>query len=562
MPTLLLTDIEARSPDLDELAERTSAWCTRIAAAHDVAALEGVLGEWDEARAAVETWDAWVYVTFSQDTRDAEARARREAWDAAQPRWTELMVEVKRALLEHPLRAELAGRVGAQAFSLWELEVLAFDPRIKDDLAQESRLTAAYIELLASARIPFQGETHNLSALAKFRQDPEREVRLGSERAHWDWFAQQGAELDRLFDELVALRHGMARSLGLADYVELGYRRMARIDYGRADVERFRERVLEEVVPLCAELRARQAEALGLERLMAWDEPLLEPDGNPRPLGDHDRCVAAAQEAFDSMGHGLGEFFRDMREGGFLDLEIRPGKAGGGFCTAFPTHRMPFVFSNFNGTKGDVEVLTHEMGHAFQSHASQGLRPLDYIWATYESCEVHSMSLEFLCWPHLDAFFGAEQAQRFRRMHLIEGLCFLPYGCAVDHFQHEVYGRPSMTPEERHATWLATARRYLPWQDWGELAYPARGGRWQSQRHVYRTPFYYIDYVLAQTCALQFWAWAERDRSAATEAWVALCHRGGSAPFQELVRSAGLTSPFAEGCLGDVLDRARAYLEL
>jgi M3 family oligoendopeptidase len=261
---------------------------------------------------------------------------------------------------------------------------------------------------------------------------------------------------------------------------------------------------------------------------------------------------------FDAMGD-LGPFFRRMETGGFLDLADRKGKAGGGFCTSFPTEGMPFVFANFNGTKGDVEVFSHEMGHAFQSYESRDLPLSDYLWPTYESAEIHSMSLEFLTWPHMERFFG-EDAPRFRRMHLAEALLFLPYGTAVDHFQHEIYAHPTMSPAERHDRWRSMEQTYLPWRNWGDLAYPARGGRWQQQRHIYLAPFYYIDYVLAQTCALQFWVRSERDRDTAMADYVALCRRGGQAPFRGLVASAGLTSPFDEGCLAEVVEAARVAL--
>jgi oligoendopeptidase F len=159
----------------------------------------------------------------------------------------------------------------------------------------------------------------------------------------------------------------------------------------------------------------------------------------------------------------------------------------------------------------------------------------------------------------MERFFG-DDADRFRRVHLAEALLFLPYGTAVDHFQHEIYARPKMRAAERHDLWRSMEQTYMPWRDWGDLAYPAKGGRWQHQRHIYLAPFYYIDYVLAETCALQFWVRAERDRDAAMADYVALCRRGGEAPFRSLVASAGLTSPFEDGCLAEVVEAARAVL--
>jgi M3 family oligoendopeptidase len=551
-------DVSVPIPDLEALAAQVGDLEASLTAGRTVEACLATVRAWDGLRREVDTYSSLVHLRFNQDTTDAERKRARQDWDEAHPRWTELEVSMKRALLAHPLRAQLEEALGAQAFALWQSDALAFDPAIKDDLTRESELGAGYVELLASAELSFGGEQLNLSSILKHRQSGDRDIRHGAERVLWDWFAANGEALDRIFGELVALRTSMARHLGFDDFVDLAYQRMCRVDYGRADVERLRKEVIEHVVPLAEELHRRQAGALGLERLHAWDEAVHDPRGNPAPLGDHDWMLARAREMFDALGD-LGPFFRQMDAGGFLDLADRKGKAGGGFCTSFPTHGMPFVYANFNGTKGDVEVFTHEMGHAFQNYKSRGLALTDYLWPTYESAEIHSISLEFLTWPHMERFFG-EDAERFRRVHLTESLVFLPYGTAVDHFQHEIYAQPDLTPAERHDVWRTMERTYLPWRDWGDLAYPARGGRWQQQRHIYLVPFYYIDYVLAQTCALQFWARAEHDRDGAMRDYVALCGRGGEAPFQELVRSAGLISPFDEGCLAEVVDRARAAL--
>lgn len=552
------SDITAPTPDLDALAVTIGELEATVAGAGSADACLAAVRAWDAVRREVSTYSALVGLRFQQDTTDPARKRERETWDETEPRWTELEVAMKRALLDHPLRGELEAAIGAQAFALWESEVLAFDPAIKGDLATEAKLGAEYVELLASAELPFGDEVLNLSSIQKHRQSPDRAVRHAAEEVYWAWTATNGDALDRIFDDLVGLRAAMAAQLGFADFTALGYRRMCRVDYDRSDVEGLRAAVRDHVVPFAAEIRRRQAEALGVDRLMAWDEPVHDLAGNPAPLGDHDWMLARGAEMFDAMGD-LGPFFRRMRTGGFLDLADRKGKAGGGFCTSFPTDGMPFVFANFNGTKGDVEVFSHEMGHAFQSYESRSLALTDYLWPTYESAEIHSMSLEFLTWPHMERFFG-DDAERFRRLHLAEAILFLPYGTAVDHFQHEIYARPAMTPAERHDLWRSMEEAYLPWRDWGDLAYPARGGRWQHQRHIYLMPFYYIDYVLAQTCALQFWVRAEHDRDAALADYVALCRRGGAVPFRTLVASAGLTSPFDAGCLAEVVAAARAAL--
>ncbi len=518
-----------------------------------------VVGRWDELRRQVDTWSCLVELRFEQDTAHGQYRAAREYRDELQPRVTELDTKIKRLLLQTDRRQSLEPLLGAQALALWEGDVLTFDPTIRDDLVRESKLEAENTQLCGQAEIMFRGDKFNLSSITKFLQEADRQVRHDADAVRWDWCAAHADELDQVFHELVQLRHAMARKLGFADFIGLGYKRMNRIDYTERDVENFRREVRQHVVPLSERLFLQQAQRLGVAKLMAWDEPVFDDRGNPKPLGDHDWMIVQATEMFDQMGP-LGEFFRMMVEGGYLDLKVREGKAPGGFCTWFASYGMPFIFANFNGTKGDVEVFTHEMGHAFQGYSSREQPLLDYHWPTYESCEIHSMSLEFLTWPHMEKFFG-EDAQRFRMIHLTQGLQFLPYGVAVDHFQHLVYAEPDATPQRRHQMWREMEQMYLPWRDWGDLAYPAKGGRWQLQRHIYSAPFYYIDYTLAQTCALQFWGRSQENAEQALEDYVALCRRGGEAPFAQLARSSGLESPFETGSLADAVDRARRVLE-
>lgn len=557
--TLRYSEIDAPVPDLDALGERTAELvgvlrCPDAGLDECLAAVRA----WDDLRREVQTYQSLVELRFHQDTADPARKAAQRAWDEMAPGWTEQQAAVQRALLIHPRRPELERVLGPQAFALWGSAVLAFDPAIKSGLVRESALVAEYVELTAAARVDFHGERLNLSSLARYAQHADRDLRHGAERARWDWFANNAPALDRIYHELVRTRTEMARQLGLDHFVPLGYRRMCRVDYGQHEVARLRAAVREHVVPFAVELRRRQAATLGLDTVAAWDEQVHDPAGSPVPSGGPEGLLAGAREMFDAMGP-LGPFFRRMDEGGYLDLPSRDGKAGGGFCTGLPTAGMPFVFANFNGTRTDVDVFTHEMGHAFQNFRSREQPLSDYLWPTMESAEIHSMSLEFLAWPHMERFFGAD-ADRYRREHLTGALLFLPYGTAVDHFQHEMYARPGLTPAQRHEVWLELECAYLPWRDWGGLAHPASGASWQRQRHIYSMPFYYIDYVLAQICALQFWARSSRDFDGALRDYVDLCGKGGSAPFGELLDSVGLRSPFDDGCLAEVVDAARAAL--
>lgn len=514
---------------------------------------------WDRVRRTYSTWSSLAHLHFSQNTKDAAAKEAREYSDELSPKFTDLNIAFMRKLLASEHRPALEEAVGRHAFLLWESEVTTYEPAIQDDLIAENKLTAKYTELQASAEIGFDGETYNLSGIIKFAEVADRDVRYRSAKARWDWVREHAAEFDDIYDQLVKVRHEMARKLGCENYIELGYRRMNRVDYNQADVEVFRQQVLDHVVPLVSDMFRDQQERLGVDPLMVWDEPVFDLAGNPRPEGDVAELTAKAATMFDAMNPELGAFYHLMVDNDLLDLDTRQNKAGGGFCTSFSDYGVPFIFANFNGSKHDAEVFTHEMGHAFQCYVSINKKMSDYIWPTYESCEIHSMSLEFFTWPHMDLFFGHD-AERFKRIHLAESLSFLPYGVAVDHFQHLVYANPEATPAQRRQMWLEVEAKYLPWRQWGDIDHGAEGGRWHLQGHIFGSPFYYIDYVLAMTCALQFWDRMQTDYESALEEYVALCKRGGEAPFQTLARSANLTSPFDEGCLESAVSSARAFL--
>ncbi|HVJ55528.1 MAG TPA: M3 family oligoendopeptidase [Aliidongia sp.] len=521
---------------------------------------ERAVAEWDKLRREYESWSALVGLKFQQDTQSPKAKADRDYADALTPEATGMEIAVKRRLLADPDRAGIEKLVGAQALRLWETDVTTFDPAITGDLELEAKVAARYTETIAGAKIAIDGKTVNLAGLEPYAQDLDRETRHKAEKLRWEFFAAKGEALDGIYDELVKLRHGMALKLGYSSYTELGYRRMRRVDYGPEDVARYRDQVVEHVVPLVAKLLEQRRRDFGYDRIHHWDEAVADPQGNPKPAGGHDFLVEQAETMFDRMDARLGDFYRVMRQGDLLDLKNRPTKAGGGFCTSFPTHGVPFIFANFNGTDHDVTVFTHEMGHAFQNWESRHQTGVDFLWPTYESAEIHSMSMEFLSHPQLGLLVGEAEADRFRRLHLIQSLSFLPYGVCVDHFQHLVYERPYATPAERHLMWQELERRYMPWRDYGDLAYPAKGGLWQAKLHIYRLPFYYIDYTLASCCAMQFWVKSLKDYGRAFEDYVALCGRGGSAPFQDLVRSAGLVSPFAPGALSEVVGEAARQL--
>jgi M3 family oligoendopeptidase len=558
-----LSDLTVNAPTLSDIQALTQTVLTQLDAAPNVAEKRTIIAHWDAERRRIDTWSSLVYVRFAQNTQSLQAKADRDYADSLLPDWTDCQVRVKQRLLADPDRPELARQWGHHIFALWQLDVDAFDPALKADMVEEATLTAQYTALCASAAIPFNGETLNLSGLRAWLDNADRATRHAAHQAYWGFFHQHQATLDTLFDQLVTLRHRMAQTLGFETFTPLGYRHMQRLDYDAADVDRYRLQVQTDIVPLCQAILARRQHALGLDTMMYWDEGLADCTGNPVPaLGP--AMLPAAQALFDQTSPALGRFFTLLQDKGLIDLDARAGKAGGGFCTFLPTAGWPFIFCNSNGSMADAVTLVHEVGHAFQAYSSQHVPLLDLQWPTSESAEIHSMSLEFLTFDAAAHLFGhnAADAERYRRIHLEDSLLFLPFGVAVDHFQHLVYAQPQATPAERHAMWQHVEALYMPWRQYGDLAGLNAGGLWHQKQHIFNSPFYYIDYTLAQCCALQFWAKSRTDAAAAMADYIALCSRGGTAPFQTLVQSAGLMSPFKPGALKTVAETVRQALGL
>ncbi|MFP6668138.1 MAG: M3 family oligoendopeptidase, partial [Pirellulales bacterium] len=547
-------------PDFEKVAAQYAEFHLALDSEQDAERWRQVMADWDKLRRELYEWKAVTEIRFTQDTKNEDYKSAKEHCDRLRPKLTDLNVALKRRLLDAPVRQFIEREFGGHVLDLWQCDIASFDPVIHDDLIRQSNLETEYTELLASASFDFQNEKLTLSQIGKFAEHTDRKVRRDAAGARTAWFVDNQEQLDRIYADLVDLRDGMARKLGYDNFVGLGYQWMHRVDYDENDVEVFRNQVRDHVVPLCVELKRRQATALEVDPLMFWDEALHDPRGNPAPQGDHDWMVDRAREMFRALGSGMDEFFAAMCDRNLMDLKSRDGKAGGGYCDGLPMLGMPFIFANFNGTKGDVEVFTHEMGHAFQNYSSRHLPFVDLIWPTSEGAEIHSMSLEFLTWPEMERFFGGGAA-RFRQIHLAGSISFLPYGVAVDHFQHLVYKEPDATPERRNEMWQDLERTYLPWQNFGDLQFESSGRRWQAKQHIYNSPFYYIDYTLALTCAMQLWLRAEEDLGEAMQTYVALCQRGGSAPFRELVQSAGLKTPFEVGCLTAVVEAARKWLD-
>ncbi len=516
---------------------------------------------WNEVKSVVSGERSRTNWDESLDANDEIATAKAQLFRSqVQPLVTEKNAQLRRAILQSPAVDEIKARYGAFLIDQWECGEIAANPVNIDLDVADRELATRYHALRGKAQIEFQGETLTLTALEKLMgSSNDEQVRKGAFEVMMAWYRENRAELDSIFLELVQLRDQAGRNLGFENFVPLGYKRMRRLDYGPDEAAQFRAQVLEHVMPLVRQLRAEQAQLMGTQGVKPWNRNYLPQFSLPEGAAPVKRQLDGALEIFDRLHPKLSAHFRHMIDHDLIDLENRPGKRGGAFCTTMPDRDEVRIFCNSTGTASDVRTLLHESGHAFQSWESRWVEAVELQSPTLEACEIHSMGMEYLAYPYLNSFFEQEHERRFKQAHLVEGMQFLCYACVVDGFQHQVYANPGMDAEQLVDAWRDLWAQFMAGEDWDGY-HQELGTYWHHKLHIFTRPFYYIDYALALLCALQLWQLSIRDPAEALERYLQLCHLGGTHSFSELVKLAGLDDPFAERTLLSVLEAVRAEL--
>ena len=548
-------------PDMEALAAATTQTLEAMKAAPNAAGQIAAYDAYEKKMQTAGTMQQIAYIRHTINTKDEFYNAENDYMDEIGPKLQELTHRVNTALLESPYRAELERHYGALMFKNLEIAARSFSPAIVELMQEENKLVSEYQNLYASATVEFDGKIMPLPLLGPYKQDPDRAVRKAAYEADAKFFDSHREELDTLYDKLVKVRDAQAKKMGLPNYIPLGYDRMGRNCYTAKDVAAFRDQIAEDMVPIVAKVKEAQRRRIGVEKLAFYDEPISFADGNAVPEGTPDEILAAGKKMYQELSPETAEFIDFMFENELFDVLSRDGKAPGGYCTEIADYKSPFIFSNFNSTAGDVDVLTHEAGHAFEDYRAfkQELPSLLHS-PTIEACECHSMSMEFLTAPWHHLFFG-KQTDKYELGHCEDALVFIPYGCMVDEFQHKVYENPGMTPEQRNELWLSLEKKYRPWIDFDNLPFYSRGGGWQRQLHIYEVPLYYIDYCMAQTVAFQFWNLSRENYAEAWKRYMTFVDKAGTATFAELVESAGLKVPYHAGCIKEIGESISRWLE-
>lgn len=513
--------------------------------------------EYYEFSGDIQTNMTLAYIRHDIDTTDEFYEKEQEFYDEAMPIISNYETTYGKVLYESPYRDYLESKMGKVPFKNIELSLKAFDEKLIPLMQEENSLVSKYDKLIATAKIPFDGEVYNLSLMGKFQRSSDRDVRRRAWKAVSDYFLSVTDEIDEIYDKMVKNRTEQAKMLGYDNYIELAYYRMGRNCYDKDMVANFRKQVKEFFVPFASKLHEMRRQRIGVEQLSYIDSGVYFTNGNPEPIGTPEEILAAGQKMYSELSPQTKEFFDFMQKNELFDVLGRKTKKQGGYMTYLPNYKSPFIFANFNGTSGDVDVITHECGHAFQGYLVRDEEIREVADITMETAEIHSMSMEYFTYGWMDLFFG-DRKNDYLTMHLEDASAFVPYGCMVDEFQHLVYAKPEMTPVERKQVWMDLEEEYRPHMNYEDDPFYSKGGFWQRQAHIFQVPFYYIDYCLASVCAMQFKVMMDEDFNKAWENYYKLCKLSASDFFVNVIQEVGLKNPFQDGCMKELVEKLSA----
>lgn len=499
-------------------------------------------------------------IRFTQDTRDEFFAKEKDHLDEIVPEITVYSAEIAKCYLNGKFRAELEKVFPLVMFKNLQLQADSNSPLIVEDKVEQNKLVTAYTNLMSNVVVDFNGEKLPLSGLAKYYSSPDREIRKQAYVKLGEVLVENGAQLDEIYDKLVEIRTRMGRKMGFDNFSPLGYMMMQRNCYDKQDIAKFRANVKKYIVPLTVKIRNKVAEKMGWDKQYLYDFNVFTEE-EPKPYGSAEEIFRKASEMYNEMSPETGKIFDMMVDSECFDYMSREGKWGGGYCTTLPKYRLPFILSNFNGSAGDIDVLTHEFGHAFEAYKEFDIDSSFLSSISMETAEVHSMSMEFLAYPWLDKFFK-DKTEAYKFYHIGSAVTFIPYGTIVDYFQQNCYDNPGMTPSQRNEMFNMMEKEFIPYMSTEGLPGIEKGRRWQRQAHIYESPFYYIDYCLAQFTALQFLALSQQDYKSTFDKYVKFVSLGCTKSFVELLKDCDLYSPFEEQSFKIVVKAVEKILSL
>lgn len=512
----------------------------------DPTSVTDFLADWTRLSERLDEVQQRLYIATTLNTADHEAEQQFVTFlDEVYPAAQEAEQQLRQKLLDSGL--EPAG------FELplrrMRAEATLFRPENLPLFTEEQKLATQYDKIIGAQTVEWAGEELTLAQLQPVYQNPDRAVR---ERA-WRLAAQRRLAdrtvINSLWQKFLKLRRQMAAHAGLSDFRAFRWQKLHRFDYSPADCFCFHQAIEAEVVPVASRIYEKRRQRLGVASLRPWDLEVDPLGRSPlRPYREAADLPAKGAAIFRQLDPHLGEYFETMRRENLLDLDNRKNKAPGGYCDPLTTAKRAFIFMNAVGLHDDVQTLLHEAGHAFHAFESSTLPYFQQLYVGEEFGEVASMTMEYLGGPYLAApgsFYTPAEAARARIEHLEGAILFWPYMAVVDAFQHWVYENAEMAldPARCDAQWAALWQRFLPDVDWTGLEAEMMTG-WQRKPHIHQSPFYYVEYGLAQLGAVQVWRNSLADQAEAVAGYRRALAMGGTASLPQLYATAGANFAF------------------
>ncbi len=548
-------DIEYKRPDVAALKKNVTEKISLFKKATTFEEADKYLLQWEELMTEAMTQISVCQIRNTMNMADEFYDAEKKYFDANMPKLMPLMKKTIDAMLKSKFRPQLEEKYGSHLFKSNEIQKDLMKIKIIPQMIAENKLTSEYSKVAAACSVEFMGEKCNFYGLLRHMQSTDREERKAAFLAWAKLYEDASGKLDEIYGKLVKVRVKLAKKLGYKNYADYAYLNRGRFDYDRKNVAEFREAVRKYITPLCDKMFKDQAARLGLDSLNLYDESLVFPEGNAMPIGTPEELVEAAKNMYSAMSPETKEFFDFLTDYELYDFVTRENKHLGGYCTALPSFKAPFIFSNFNGTSADVDVLTHEAGHAFEFYyAARKLPIFDTVFSTSEINEIHSMTMEYFAYPYMEGFFG-DKADKYRFAHFTESIKTIPYLVSVDEFQHMVYDNPDSTPADWRRYWKEIEGKYMPWRHYDGNVFLEGGGYWMQKQHIFLYPFYYVDYAMAQLCALQMYK-TKVDGGDAWSKYLNLCSMGGKYGYFDTLRQAGLEIPLQDSLVKEMADFA------
>ena len=532
----------------------------RIEEATDGADVVQIILELDEMTRRADDLVRLAHIRSTIDTKDPVYQEQLAWLGENMIYYDQAVMDFKDAVYNSRFREYLEGVLGSAYFISADIERQTFSEDCIGLYQKEVELYTEYLTIMGSAEVDILGEKRNIAQLKLLFTHDDREVRRSAFKALSQVLEENESRLEELWGELIKVRDEHGKKLGYNNFIPVGYLHNQHIHYSPADIEVFRKQVVEEIVPLCEKIYEAQRKRLGVDEFMSYDEKAVFYGGTARRIGDDEYVIEKARAMYNDISQEAGEFIDYMLTHELFEYKERPGKEAGGYGTMLLSYKAPFVFTHFDGSIADFNVITRDLGEAFVRYKASRTQPIkEYYSATSDVMEIYALSMDQFADSYVEDFFG-DDADKYRLYSLQDIITFIPIGCAVDEFQHICYENTDLTPKERALEWRKLEKKYMPWRKYDNDEFMERGGYFYSIQHIFVYPFYYIDYALARVHALEMKKKYAVHPEVTWQNYMDLIAQGGRVGYAEVVNKLGLTPLFQDGAVAKATSYAKAVM--